>query len=179
LASVLQKQGRSSKKLFKRNDAAQAGAQGKYLKVTTPKGMATRQESNVTGDVSGSTGRDFMVGPVKKADERPFIVKAKGKRRGSESFATEEEARAFAEGAGFKKFSIEQQPQPEGYGIYELNYRKDASGNDELVGKRVVNTYASEQEANEAIKEYDPAYSPESNRWKRRRTEQEKEQTSS
>lgn len=157
--------------LLERNDAAPAGSRGQYLKVTTPRGLPQKTGSDITGETTG-TQRDYIVRPVDQADQKPYRISVKGKKRGP-AFQTEAEAQAFAANQKLPSYEIER-TQPSQYGIYELQTRPTKDGGEELVGKRVVNTFMTQEEANEAVKDLDPAYSPESNRWRRRLSEEEK-----
>lgn len=162
--------------ILRRNDGFPAGSQNQYLKITVPKGLSTRSGANIVGRFDETRpSRDYIVRPVDRTDATPYNVYINGRKRG-DAFQTEEDARAWAEALpGEKKFEIRKDTKGEQFGIYEIQYETDPETKQEnIVGKRVVNTFSSAQEANEAIKEFDPAFSPESNRWKHRLTEEEK-----
>lgn len=160
--------------LLERNDAAPVGSRGQYLKVTTPKGMATKTGSDATGSLNEGVQRDYIVRPVDDAGRKPYNVYFKGKKRGK-GFQTAEEAQSFAEKTKLKGAEIRNDgAKDQQFGIYEVHYRKAKDGQEEVVGKKVVNTFRTQAEANEAIKEYDPAYSPDSPRWMKRYTQEEK-----
>ena len=162
--------------MLKRNDAYPAGDHNQYAQITVPRGMSSRKQHNVRGKMKGHRSRDYIVKPVRPATgAQPFSVHMNNKRQGKKNntFTTREEAQAWIEQnipAGKQKdAAIVEDNTNLQYGIHELQYEHLPNREERLVGEQVVNTFMTEAEAQEAIKDYDPAYSPQSNK---QRTEQ-------
>lgn len=163
-----------------RNDAYPAGSQNQYLKITVPHGMGSRKMSDVRGKQMPQRSRDYIVKPVQPANLKPFSVSVNGKKRGKGlKFTTREEAQAWIEkninDKHKKNATVETDPSGLQFGIHELQYEHMPNKEQRLVGERVVNTYSSREEADAAVKDYDPAYSPESNKHKDRMTAEQKQ----
>jgi hypothetical protein len=160
--------------MLKRNDAVPAGSLGQYAKIITPRGMSTKTGSNIIGDVS-NTSRDYIVKPVERADIEPYSLTVNGKKT-KKKFQTQAAADTFAKQSNLTNYTVERDPNADQqYGIYRQHYRKLPNGEEQLTGSQVVNTYPTIEEANEAVKNYDPAYSPQTNQRKPVLTAEEKE----
>ncbi len=159
--------------MLRRNDAYPAGNYNQYAKITVPHGMSSRKQANVRGKMMPQRSRDYIVKPVRPATgAQPFSVHMNNKRQGKKNntFATREDAQAWIAKnipAGKQKdAAIVEDNANLQYGIHELQYEHLPDRDQRLVGEQVVNTFMTEAEAQEAIKDYDPAYSPESNKQK-------------
>ena len=156
--------------MLRRNDAFPAGTQNQYAKITVPHGMATRERSNVSGKIPAQVSRDYIVKPVRAAQQKPFTIEINGKKKGTNRFTSRDEAQAWIDKnvpAGKKKdATVGEDTSGQQYGIYRQHYEHRPNNEERLIGEEVVNTFSTQQEADEAIKEYDPAYSPETNRRK-------------
>jgi hypothetical protein len=169
--------------MLRRNDAYPSGNRNQYAQITVPHGMPTRTGSHETGKPVGNTSnkrvraRDYMVKPVRSANAQPFSLKVRGKTR-KVRFSSREQADAFIQNNIPENIRKNVEVMDDGtgqqYGIYEQSYDHLPNGEQHLVGERVVNTFNSEADAKEAIKDYDPAYSPESNKWRTRMTDEER-----
>jgi hypothetical protein len=148
--------------MLKRNDAHPAGSLGQYAKIITPRGMSTKTGSNISGDVSGTT-RDFIVKPVERADMEPYSLTVNGKKT-KKKFQTQDQADSFAKTNNLSNYTVERDPNADQqYGVFSQHYRKLPGGAEQLVGSQVIETHPTIEEANEAVKKYDPAYSPATN----------------
>lgn len=157
--------------MLRRNDAFPAGNHNQYLQITVPHGMETREASDQTGQMVPRRSRDYIVKPVQPANFKPYSIQLNGKTLGSNlKFTTREDAQSYIDNqvpAGKKgKATIAEDMSGMQYGIHELQYQHLPNREQKLVGSKVVNTYATEQEANDALKNYDRAFSPESNKWR-------------
>jgi hypothetical protein len=146
--------------MLRRNDAEPTGSAGQYLRVTTPKGIATRENSNASG--RPGTEREYAVQPVDDTARTPYSIQI-GERKIGNDFQTHEQAQNWAIQQGLKKFEIKNDTAGQQFGIYEKHYTTDENGQRQLVGNRVVNTFATAQEANTAAAQYDPKFSPATN----------------
>jgi len=168
--------------MLRRNDGYPAGGQNQYLKITVPHGMDTRTMSDQNGRMMPHRSRDYVVKRVQPANFNPFTINIGDKRLGTKlSFRSREDAEAYIrdtlKGKKQKEASVVEDNSGYQYGIHELQYEHrpgdETPGSGTLVGEKVVNTFSSEAEARDAIKEYDPAYSPESNKWRVNRSDEE------
>lgn len=142
------------REMLRRDEASPAGSKGQYLRIKAPK-----------HDID----REYSVRPVDEVASTPHSIKI-GDRILKEKFRTEQEARDFAEAKEITGYEISTDPNQQ-YGIYEQQYETTPDGR-RLIGQRILKTFSSRQEANEAAKGFDPGYSPESNE-KRLQAQQE------
>jgi hypothetical protein len=146
--------------MLRRNDAEPTGSAGQYLRITTPKGLATRENSNTSGRPGQE--REYAVQPVDDTARNPYSIQI-GDRKVGNDFQTHDEAQQWAIKQGLKKFEIKNDTAGQQFGIYEKHYITDENGQRQLVGNRVLNTFATAQEANTAAAQYDPKFSPATN----------------
>lgn len=145
----------------RRNDASPTGSSGQYNRITVPKGIPTRTDSDRSGKPAPQ--RSYVVKPVDDTKRTPYTVELKEGRSLKEQFSTREQAQDFAIKHGIKNFSVKEDTKGQQYGIYEQYSVTEPDGTQRIVGNKVVNTFGTVEEANKAAREYDPNFSAETN----------------
>ncbi len=96
--------------------------------------------------------REYVIAGLEEEDTKPFRVATKGREVG-DYFKTEEEAKAFAEGAGLTSYEVTRAKTPQRHGIYEYQIQ-----NGKPISKKLVKAYSSASEAQAAAVELDPQF---------------------
>lgn len=148
--------------MLRRNDAMPTGPEGKWLRITVPKGMATREKSDISGNLSIGTEREYAVAPVDNATRSPYTIHM-GDRQIGDQFQTHEAAQKWAVSQGIRKFEIKKDTAGQQFGLYQKHYKVDDNGERVLVGNKVLSTFATPEEANAAAAKIDPAFSTKTN----------------
>ena len=177
IVKVLKVNRQQAKALFDemlhRNDAAPTGNKSQYLQVTAPHNVATDQGTSDTGKTVPHRTRDYTIQPVKPPDFKPFSIEVQGRKQGG-NFATQEEAQAYIDANvpdNHKgQTSVVEDNAGMQYGIHEVQYQHQPGKPQKQIGSTLVSTHPTEQEAKDALKGYDPAFSPESNKLKQNQT---------
>lgn len=164
--------------ILKRGDAHAAGNKDQYIKIIEPHG--TGETVDKTGKGRKRRTREYVVRAVQSADAKPFSVEMDGKKVGRKvNFATREEALDWIDknipANRQKEATVSEDPKGIQYGIHELQHEHIPGKDQRTVSDTLLKTFVTENEATEALKGFDAAYSPESNQHKEQQTAEEKQ----
>jgi hypothetical protein len=158
--------------LLRRQDAHPTGTKDQYLSIILP------PNAPVTDNKRPRRVRGFAIRPVPSSNPKPFAIEIDGKKL-IKKFATQEEALAHV-GERVpedkrKSATVVEDKSSLQHGIYETHNERGKDKTEKPVSERLVRSFATEAEAKEALKGFDPTYSPESNKWNEQQSVEDKQ----